>query len=124
MHNSTTPHILVIDDDPSIRELVAEYLGNNDMRVSAGVSGRNLFDILDREAIDLVLLDLKLPPTLALELTVAGERSALKMKGCGLVVLNPPWQFDREAGPLLAWLAEALAREPGGSSRCRWLVPE
>ncbi len=61
MHNSTTPHILVIDDDPSIRELVAEYLGNNDMRVSAGVSGRNLFDILDREAIDLVLLDLKLP---------------------------------------------------------------
>jgi 23S rRNA (adenine2030-N6)-methyltransferase len=70
------------------------------------------------------LRDLKLPPTLALELTVAGDGSALKMKGCGLVVMNPPWQFDQEAGPLLAWLAGALAREPGGSSRCRWLVPE
>jgi 23S rRNA (adenine2030-N6)-methyltransferase len=70
------------------------------------------------------LLALKLPPTLAMELLVAGERSALKMKGCGLVVINPPWQFDREAGPMLAWLAKALAQEPGGGSRCRWLVPE
>ena len=70
------------------------------------------------------LLELKLPPTLFLELTVAGEASVLKMKGCGLVVLNPPWQFDREAGPMLAWLAKVLAQESGAGSRCRWLVPE
>lgn len=70
------------------------------------------------------LLGLKLPPTFAMELMVAGERSALKLKGCGLVVLNPPWQFDREAETLLAWLATALAQEPGGGARGRWLVPE
>ncbi len=70
------------------------------------------------------LMALKLPPTLAMELEVVGVRSALKMKGCGLVVINPPWQFDREAGPMLEWLAEALAQEPGGGSRCRWLVAE
>ena len=29
MTDSTAPHILVIDDDPSIRDLVAEYLGKN-----------------------------------------------------------------------------------------------
>jgi DNA-binding response OmpR family regulator len=51
----------VIDDDPNIRELVVEYLGDNDLRVSAGASGRELFEMVDREAIDLVLLDLKLP---------------------------------------------------------------
>ncbi|MDR7379497.1 DNA-binding response OmpR family regulator [Rhodoferax ferrireducens] len=61
MNTTTAPHILVIDDDPSIRELVVEYLGNNDLRVSAGGSGRELFELVDREAIDLVLLDLKLP---------------------------------------------------------------
>ncbi|MFC5499426.1 response regulator [Caenimonas terrae] len=55
------PHILVIDDDPEIRALIEEYMGRNDMRVSSGASGRDLFDLLDREAIDLVLLDLKLP---------------------------------------------------------------
>ncbi len=58
---STAPHILVIDDDPSIRELVVEYLGDNELRVSAGASGQDLFDLVDREAIDLVLLDLRLP---------------------------------------------------------------
>ena len=51
----------MIDDDPDVRDLVAEYLENNDMRVSVGASGKELFEVFDREAIDLVLLDLKLP---------------------------------------------------------------
>ncbi|HTT12230.1 MAG TPA: response regulator transcription factor [Burkholderiaceae bacterium] len=58
---TTLPHVLVIDDDADIRELVAEYFGKNDMRVTARASGREMFEVLDREAIDLVLLDLKLP---------------------------------------------------------------
>ena len=61
MSASTRPHILVIDDDVGVRDLVVEYLGRNDMRVTAGVSGRDLFEALEREAIDLVLLDLRLP---------------------------------------------------------------
>lgn len=61
MNTATVPHILVIDDDADVRELVVEYLGKNDMRVSAGASGADMFALFDREAIDLVLLDLKLP---------------------------------------------------------------
>ena len=61
MNSINTPHILVVDDDPSIRDLVAEYLGKNDMRVSTAESGREMFELFDRESIDLVLLDLKLP---------------------------------------------------------------
>jgi len=61
MSSFTAPHILVIDDDPNICELVVEYLSNHDMRVSACTCGREMFDVFDREAIDLVLLDLKLP---------------------------------------------------------------
>lgn len=61
MNAVTPPHILVIDDDPAVRELVVEYLGKNDMRTSAGSCGRDMFELLDREAIDLVVLDLKLP---------------------------------------------------------------
>jgi 23S rRNA (adenine2030-N6)-methyltransferase len=70
------------------------------------------------------LLALKLPPTLMLELEVVGVRSLVKMKGCGLVVINPPWQFDREAGPMLDWLGQALAQESGAGARWTWLVPE
>jgi len=61
MNSLSTPHILIIDDEPSICELVTEYLGDNDMRVTSRASGKDLFDVIDREAIDLVLLDLKLP---------------------------------------------------------------
>lgn len=61
MNPATAPHILVIDDDPDVRELVVEYLEMNEMRVSAKASGREMFEVFDTESIDLVLLDLKLP---------------------------------------------------------------
>jgi len=70
------------------------------------------------------LIALAPPPTWTAELTVAGPRSMLKMKGCGLVVVNPPWEIDRAIRPELAFLAEALAQEPGGDAHLRWLVPE
>jgi 23S rRNA (adenine2030-N6)-methyltransferase len=70
------------------------------------------------------LVALKPPPTFVAELLIAGEASALKMKGCGLVIINPPWQFEREAEPLLGFLGELLAQAPGGGGRMRWLVPE
>jgi 23S rRNA (adenine2030-N6)-methyltransferase len=70
------------------------------------------------------LLALKLPPALALELAIAGEGSGLKMRGCGLVVINPPWQFDREAEKFLPVMVELLAQAPGADTIVHWLVPE
>jgi two-component system OmpR family response regulator len=55
------PHILVVDDDPALRELLLGYLGEADMRVTAVDNGRRLFEVFDQEAIDLVVLDLRLP---------------------------------------------------------------
>ena len=101
-------------------------VGEGLKRLSGGVFAV-WYPLTERARVDAFfaeLLALKPPPTLELELTVAGEQSELKMKGCGLVILNPPWQFEREAGPMLHWLAEALAQAPGGGARCRWLVPE
>lgn len=68
--------------------------------------------------------ELRPPPTLAAELEIAGPRATMKMKGCGLLVVNPPWGFDREAGPLLNFLASALEQAPGASGRVVWLAPE
>jgi two-component system, OmpR family, response regulator len=53
-------HILVVDDDPQIRSLLSEYLGANDLRVSAVSSGPEAMQILGKETIDLVILDLRL----------------------------------------------------------------
>jgi two-component system OmpR family response regulator len=41
--------------------VVSDYLADHEMRVTALPSGRDLLTMLDREAIDLVILDLKLP---------------------------------------------------------------
>lgn len=60
MSSATPPHILVIDDDPLIRDMVVEYLRSNDMRASAGATGAEMFRTFEQESIDLVLLDLKL----------------------------------------------------------------
>ncbi len=57
---SITPHVLAVDDDPSIRQLIADYLGENDLRVTAVAGGRELEDVMRRETIDLVVLDLRL----------------------------------------------------------------
>ena len=54
-------HVLAIDDDPSIRQMIADYLGDNDIRVTTLVSGRGVADVMARDMVDLIVLDLKLP---------------------------------------------------------------
>ena len=57
---SSSHHILVVDDDPAIRELMAEYLTENELRVSTAVSGAEMKKALEESVIDLVVLDLRL----------------------------------------------------------------
>ena len=54
-------HILVVDDDPSIRQMVSNYLGDHDIHVTGLESGSRIDEVLDHSDIDLLLLDLKLP---------------------------------------------------------------
>jgi 23S rRNA (adenine2030-N6)-methyltransferase len=61
---------------------------------------------------------------LKLELTVAPESWTATMRGCGMLIVNPPWKLDATAKALLAWLADALAQSGSGGSSVRWLVPE
>jgi len=61
MTQAPLPHVLVVDDDADLRQLVDEYLGRNDFRVSGVVDGAGLIAALRRQVLDLVLLDLRLP---------------------------------------------------------------
>jgi DNA-binding response OmpR family regulator len=54
-------HVLAIDDDPSVRKMIVDYLGDNEMRVTALAGGREIAEIMQRETIDLVVLDWRLP---------------------------------------------------------------
>ena len=65
---------------------------------------------------------LALPPAVTLELVV--DPGSAGLKGCGLLVLNPPWRFEEEARPILAELAEKLGRLSGAAGQVRWLKPD
>ncbi|HEX4522473.1 MAG TPA: response regulator [Casimicrobiaceae bacterium] len=60
MNSDTAPHVLVVDDDPTIRELVSDYLGQNELRVTAVATGEEMTRALSEHVIDVVLLDLRL----------------------------------------------------------------
>lgn len=63
----------------------------------------------------------QVPKTLRARLELKADGPGLL--GCGLLVANPPFRFDAEAGELLAYLAGALAPRTG-RARVDWLVPE
>src|SRR5262245_917946 len=56
-----TANVLAVDDDPSVRQMIADYLGDNEVRVTALASGREIAEVMARETIDLIVLDLRLP---------------------------------------------------------------
>jgi two-component system, OmpR family, response regulator len=60
MSSAPLPHVLVVDDDAGVRQLVGDYLGSNDFRVTGVESGTQLLTTLRAQVIDLVLLDLRL----------------------------------------------------------------
>ena len=59
--SAVTGHILAVDDDPSVRKMISDYLTDNDLRVTALASGREIAEVMKTETIDLLVLDLRLP---------------------------------------------------------------
>jgi len=58
---SEQAHILVVDDDREIRDLIARFLGNHGLRVQVAADGNEMHQMLQDWAIDLIVLDLMLP---------------------------------------------------------------
>jgi DNA-binding NtrC family response regulator len=60
---STAVTVLVVDDEPDIRELVREILEDEDYRVLTAENAASARELYHREAPDLVLLDIWMPDT-------------------------------------------------------------
>jgi 23S rRNA (adenine2030-N6)-methyltransferase len=61
---------------------------------------------------------------LLVELNVRPADSPLGLNGSGLIIANPPWQFDEEIAPSLREAHAALADDGAGGVKVEWLVPE
>ena len=63
MTMDTQDRILIVDDDPEIRQLLVDYLVRSGFDAVPARNGREMAQALERHAIDLVVLDLMLPDT-------------------------------------------------------------
>ena len=57
---SSMPHVLAVDDDPTMRELISDYLSQHELRVTTVADGRAMREVIAEQVVDLVVLDLKL----------------------------------------------------------------
>lgn len=48
-------------------------------------------------------------PILISELCIYSEDIATQLNGCGMMVINPPWQFDQQLETILPWLWKTLS---------------
>ncbi|HCK80219.1 MAG TPA: response regulator [Candidatus Competibacter sp.] len=58
---SDRAHIVIVDDEPELREMVEEYLTKQGFKITAAEDGPTMRHIVAEQAVDLVLLDVKMP---------------------------------------------------------------
>ena len=79
----TAKHLLVVDDDPRLRELLRRYLTENDFQVSLAQDAPSMNRLMQRQTFDLIILDLMLPGedglSIVRRLRGGGERTPIIM---------------------------------------------
>ncbi|WP_269931747.1 response regulator [Aminobacter sp. HY435] len=58
---TASPHVVVCDDEPDVRDAVAEYLERNGYAVTTADAGPALRTLIDAQPVDVVILDIRMP---------------------------------------------------------------
>jgi two-component system, OmpR family, response regulator len=58
---NAAPHLLIVDDDREIRDLLSRFLVKHGYRVDTAADGRNMDKLLESGRFDLIVLDIMLP---------------------------------------------------------------
>lgn len=61
MTDASTPRLLVVDDDPELRELIAGFLRDHHLEVETAADAEGMDAALARQRFDCVILDLMMP---------------------------------------------------------------
>lgn len=88
-------HLLVVDDDTGVLDLLRRYFTGQGFEVSAAANGIEMRDALARTTVDLVLLDLGLPGEDGFELTRQLRKS---WNGALIIITGRGESVDRVVG--------------------------
>lgn len=58
---ATGARILMVDDDPGIRDVVSDFLGKHGYRVETAADAAEMARVLERGSVDLIVLDIMMP---------------------------------------------------------------
>ncbi|MEO8803465.1 MAG: 23S rRNA (adenine(2030)-N(6))-methyltransferase RlmJ [Rudaea sp.] len=64
----------------------------------------------------------KIPNVLCVELLLHPDNSTLRLNGCGMIIVNPPWKFERQLAELLPVLRRYLSQGRFSQERIDWLT--
>ncbi len=78
-------HILIVDDEAEIRDLLAQYLGSAGFRTTTAATPAEAFAVIERDAPDLVISDLQLEESDGLAML---ERIKARLPGVPLILLT------------------------------------
>ena len=70
------PHILIVDDDPSIRDSLSSFLGRAGFMITTAQNGEAALKELDKARPDLLILDVLMP-------RLDGRETLRRMRGSG-----------------------------------------
>jgi two-component system OmpR family response regulator len=124
-------HVMIVDDDREIRELVGNFLKKNGLNVTFAADGRQMWSLLENMTVDLIVLDIMMPGDDGLVLC-RGLRSGKHRKTPVLLLTARDDDMDRIIGlemgaddyivkPFVA--RELLARIKAVLRRTRMLPP-
>jgi 23S rRNA (adenine2030-N6)-methyltransferase len=58
------------------------------------------------------------------QLCLHPDDSRVSLNGCGMIIINPPWQLDTQLQAALPVLHRQLGGQPRTGAGCFWLAPE
>ncbi len=107
------PVVLIVDDEPGIRDLLGQVLGDEGYETPAVATGEEALTVLERELVDLVLLDIWLPgidgfevlrrlraggsrvPVIVISGHASGEKAVAAIREGAQDFLEKPLSYDR-----------------------------
>ena len=112
------PLILVVDDEPTLREALVELLSDEGFRVRAAPDGQQALDQVAAEPTDLIISDITMPnmdgPTMISRLRERGDAMPVILISAayvaldlpGVVYIRKPFDIDHVVATVVGCLAE------------------
>lgn len=101
------PHVLILDDEESLRDLLKEVLSEEGYRVSTAGDGRTAMALMAQTPVDVLLTDLRLPDTTGLDVVEQVRRHDRRVR---CVVMSGYGSIDLAVQAMKEGAADFIAK--------------